>query len=42
MLAVRLLPSDGVQFYKAGISSDDIVQGKLKPNGFNATWISGG
>ena len=42
VLAVRLLPhKDPYQDYKAGISSDDIIQGKLKPNYSNATWVTG-
>ena len=42
VLAVRLLPhNDPYQDYKAGISSEDIIQGKLKPNNLNATWVTG-
>ena len=41
VLAVKLLPGDSSYYYKLGVSTEDIVQGKLKPNGLNATWISG-
>ena len=42
-LAVRLIPPhNSYHDLKTGVTSEDIVGGKLSPNNINVSWITGG